>query len=352
MDKEQNTEIVETKEQVPTDETRRKLAKAALATPIVASVASRSAWAAKNGIAEICTVSGMQSGNVSNMTKECRGAGCTPGYWKNNPGTWLMETPFNPGICAKWKGNSCSEWNTEGGDTFIDVFGIPSVLDLEQGTYAQIINPDGSITIEQHGDTPMTLMGILQRGKITGSGQDEVMVFDETGSTGIQGNAVTQEFHYIAAILNGSNSYYGSDWRYIVNAVRFVRGFPPKTFPDSDEGEFDFDKQDVDEQQLFELLVKMNQGQDACPFNAHGFCDDTRKTHNGYTCIPACENGERWDYCTISTSSDPLSSGCVPQKTARTEEEVLLNPCICNEDGKTELVPETGECEEPKSSTP
>jgi len=56
------------------DTSRRKLTGAALGAGAVFTLASRPVWANQ------CTISGMQSGNLSKTTQEtCDG--CTPGYW-------------------------------------------------------------------------------------------------------------------------------------------------------------------------------------------------------------------------------------------------------------------------------
>jgi len=57
------------------DQSRRKLAGAALGVSAVFTLASRPVWASQ------CSISGMASGNLS-APKGPSCAGCTPGYWK------------------------------------------------------------------------------------------------------------------------------------------------------------------------------------------------------------------------------------------------------------------------------
>ncbi|MCW8884419.1 MAG: hypothetical protein OQK12_04070 [Motiliproteus sp.] len=69
-------------------ESKRQLLGAILATPIIASIPSRSAWGSN------CSISGMLSGNLSRQpdTYECRSAnGKSPGFWKTHPGCWPVQ---------------------------------------------------------------------------------------------------------------------------------------------------------------------------------------------------------------------------------------------------------------------
>lgn len=56
------------------DQSRRRLAGAALGVSAVFTLASRPVWANQ------CSISGMASGNLSKPQEIC--GGCTPGYWK------------------------------------------------------------------------------------------------------------------------------------------------------------------------------------------------------------------------------------------------------------------------------
>lgn len=74
--------------QPPTDESRRRLAKAGLAVPVVlASLASKRALAS---VPYNCTVSGQLSGNTSShgSAVSCNSLGRSPAYWISNSGGW------------------------------------------------------------------------------------------------------------------------------------------------------------------------------------------------------------------------------------------------------------------------
>lgn len=74
--------------QPPADASRRRLAKAGLAAPIVlASLASKRALAS---VPYNCTVSGQLSGNTSShgAAVPCNSLGRSPAYWISNTGAW------------------------------------------------------------------------------------------------------------------------------------------------------------------------------------------------------------------------------------------------------------------------
>ena len=91
------------------DQSRRKLTGAALGVSAIFTLASRPVWANQ------CSISGMQSGNLSapgNVTCE----GCTPGYWK---------------VCQhfhNWTGYSTT-------DTFNSIFGVTQYVDCSGTPY-------------------------------------------------------------------------------------------------------------------------------------------------------------------------------------------------------------------------
>lgn len=71
------------------DTSRRRLTGAALGASAVFTLASRPVWANQ------CTISGMQSGNLSAPPGPAC-AGCTPGYWKQKQHFDSWPAPFVP----------------------------------------------------------------------------------------------------------------------------------------------------------------------------------------------------------------------------------------------------------------
>lgn len=238
-----------------TDERRRQLAKAALAAPIITSLISRPVW----GAGAACSLSGMQSGNASgNDHSECTGSGCTPGYWKDNLGSWLLNTPYSPGYCITFdntnneKAITCKEWNFGTGTTFLDAFGVSSYSDTD------LVNN--------------TLLQILK-------------FAEYDGATISLGNIHAIEAHFVAALLNSAAQpeIYGATQADIIYAV-------VDAYSNGDEAI----------ETLFDTLVKMNEaGSETshCIFNSKGFCDDDNEVSNGEECIIACDGNELYDYC-------------------------------------------------------
>jgi hypothetical protein len=115
--------------QAPASETnvnrgRRRLSKAALATPVIASLAARPAMA--------CSVSGFISGNTSpGHEYQCQGYGCTPGYWKEHPDLWTTLTngyasggrriTLDP--CPEQNKNKCTYWSSDTGTRLSEKIG-------------------------------------------------------------------------------------------------------------------------------------------------------------------------------------------------------------------------------------
>ena len=90
------------------DQSRRKLTGAALGVSAVFTLASRPVWANQ------CTISGMQSGNLSAHNKvACEG--CTPGYWQ---------------VCQHFH-----NWGYRTTDTFNSVFGVTQYVDCSGTPY-------------------------------------------------------------------------------------------------------------------------------------------------------------------------------------------------------------------------
>ncbi len=88
---------------------RRILKGAAVATPLMMTVASRPVLGAQ------CTPSAWVSGNLSDHDHDrlsCGGR--SPGYWKANPHRWA-GTGFNPGTCEETsRFGTCYEYNSDG----------------------------------------------------------------------------------------------------------------------------------------------------------------------------------------------------------------------------------------------
>lgn len=143
------------------DASRRKLTGAVLGAGAVFTLASRPVWANQ------CTISGMQSGNLSKPQETCDG--CTPGYWKVPPhyDSWVA-TGFSTT------------------DTFNAVFGV-----------TKYVRSDGT--------TPYTLLEVML--ELNGSG-DPI-------STNLG-------FHAVAALLNAAhpNVNYGYTPGEIINLFR------------------------------------------------------------------------------------------------------------------------------------
>lgn len=230
------------------DKTKRGFTTAAMASPVLMSLLSRPAWA------QVCSISGLTSGNVSEPAGApgpctADGIGCTPGFWKNNPEAWVVNTNYSPGTCTTWNnGGNCKEWSTEGGTSFNDAFGC--------------VAPDGAPDLT---DTP-TMMDIL-------------LLAEKSGTTNHAWQA-----HWVAALLNASASpSYGSSPQGIIDAVC---GVVNGTFTDNN-GE------SVTAAQLHEVLYYMNER--GCPINAHGFCNGTYVNNAEGTCIPSCAGNQKFD---------------------------------------------------------
>lgn len=70
---------------------RRRFTKTGLgAGTVIATLVSKPVLGAQY----YCTVSGMQSGNTSMHGPAVTCEGCSPDYWKNNPGSWQQYTSY------------------------------------------------------------------------------------------------------------------------------------------------------------------------------------------------------------------------------------------------------------------
>jgi hypothetical protein len=118
MDNEKQLETREdlTQSQSGPDQTRRRLTGSALGVSAIFTLASRPVWA--GGESTQCTVSGMQSGNLSGHGAKITCQGCTPGYWK---------------VCQH-----LGSWGPTGfsvNQTFNNVFGVTEYVDCKGAPY-------------------------------------------------------------------------------------------------------------------------------------------------------------------------------------------------------------------------
>lgn len=231
---------------------RRDVAKAGVAAPLLMSMFSRPAWGGG-----VCSVSSLASGNASGRHDDgCTGNGCTPGFWKNNLIAW-QGTGYSPGSKVKRKGKSTREWTTGNATPFSIVFGFEPGIG---------------------GGDSTTLLDVLLEHELR-------------GSTG------TYENHLVAALLNAAKApaIFGATVVQIVELAQAVRMGAP------------YQGRIIDERECFELLVKMNEAGD-CFLNAHGQCAPGYVEYEG-TCIPSCKYGERYDVnsntCVLLQEWDP-----------------------------------------------
>lgn len=215
-----------------TGASRRRLAQAGLAVPVIMSLSARPVWASNTGA---CSLSGdIFSANLSNIDHKCtEGWGCTPGFWKENIPPWAT-TDFDPGDCTALKndngskGGKCEAFDSSTGTKFIDVFGVSP-------------NCGGAIT----------LMDVLQT---------------------CNGTNANLEFHAVGAVLNASSSYvdYGATVQQVVEA--YLKANDPTVTLEIRETV---------------KYVFQNMNERSCPLNAHGLCNDgyVNQDGQGY-CIP------------------------------------------------------------------
>jgi|GEM_PF-1251697 len=242
------------------DKGRRGFTTAAMASPVLMSLLSKPAWSQV-----ACSISGLTSGNVSSpggIPSPCSGdgMGCTPGFWKNNPEAWVVNTHYSPGSCASWNnGGKCQEWSTAGGTSFYAAFGCAA--------------PDGDPDLL---DTP-TMMDLLILGESPHASVNHAW-----------------QAHWIAALLNATASpAYGSSPGDIIAAVCAV----------ASTGTWEINGQSIDAAQLHATLKLMNERD--CAMNAHGFCEGTFLNNTEGTCIPSCGEGQKFDV----NSGDCINEG-------------------------------------------
>lgn len=226
---------------------RRKLSKAALATPVIATLAARPALA--------CSVSGFLSGNASPGRDDprCDGFGCTPGFWKNNVKAW--PAPYSPGSCKTWQGPHCKEWNPGVPGTLLSAILPPACAGV--GTFfTQVSASDSMMSI--------FLKAVDSGGKVTTEYADVC--------------------HYMAAILNAkaSEASYGS-------SVADIQAGLCKA---AQEGKINY--------YTTVLLAGLNER--GCMFDAWGNCEKNFTSVDGI-CIPACPTGTAWDSQSMTCKS-------------------------------------------------
>jgi hypothetical protein len=231
------------------DEGRRRISKAAAASPILASLASPSVWGT------VCSVSGLQSGNTSGHAHdECGGRGCTPGYWKNHPLAW--PSGFSAGICTEETGNGCKSWSYTGATPIGAILGGNDVSVF--GAYGY--------------DNNTPIMFILQ--KEVGGG----------------GNTNSKLAHWIAAVFNAivAPMIYGSSVDDLLDALDTAATGTP----------FDVDD-------LFGVLARMNESGECFLSGGNKLSNISCNEFNGVqyiwdadsgTCIPACQSGYEFDW--------------------------------------------------------
>jgi hypothetical protein len=233
----------------PLNHARRRLSKAALASPVVASLMMRPAF----GATEACSISGFMSGNTSPRPGgyTCEGYGCTPGFWKTQPEIWSAVTngtvsggrleTYDP--CDKPNLNQCKYWSSTGGTTLASVLGG--------------FNPFGV-------DASKPLLDLLNE------------------------NNGQPVFHFIGAFLNATASpiSFGSTAEEVIEGLIKAASLGKV----HDYGQ---------------LLDKLNNR--GCMFDAHGNCADEGALRFVWSptysqCIPQCPNGKEFD---------PISMSCV-----------------------------------------
>lgn len=231
------------------DTSRRRFAAASMAAPIIATLVSRPVWGSS------CSPTGFHSGNLSdNKDDECRGNGCTPGFWKTHPDLWPNESPacgiFASGMCKTFNnGGQCTEWNSSGGTAWQTVFSFPAAI---QGIY-------------DNGGLQVTLL--------------EVMLHHN-----LAGNRGTYENHVVAALLNAcfAPDTYGATVQEVIDIVEMVE------LPQGPQNPLGKTWEDA-----FALFAGMNEAGN-CFFDAHGNCEQQFVLMDGQ-CIPACPDGYYYD---------------------------------------------------------
>ena len=232
-----------------TNLTRRKITKAALASPVVASLSTTPVFG--------CSISGFLSGNTSENHKPptCGGNGCTPGFWKTRLDAWA-QAGYSPGTCkpGTYDANNgkCGEWDVSSGDTIAKM-----LTNMPCGAFdVSFFGETGKDGYVYTNDT--TILNILLK-SIKGGGNTNSLLA-----------------HYIAAIFNASANpaIYGS-------SVQDIKAGLCKAYDENKMIEF----KDI-------LDALNNRG---CFLDASGDCVDAFVSPDGTSCIPACEAHQYYD---------------------------------------------------------
>lgn len=242
------------------DKNRRRLSKAAAASPILASLASPSVWG------QVCSVSGLQSGNTSIPGKheECTGRGCTPGYWKNHYKVW--PAGFSPGQCVEVKGNKCKSWSYDTATR------ISEILDGER--------------VSVFTDTFTGGVGI--------SDTDAIMkILVDLAPSEKKGSTKAKIAHWIAAVFNSivAPDAYGTNLADLLDAFHSAI---------HETGGYTLDD-------LMDVLTRMNESGECFISGGSGASTPSCGELNGVqyfwhddsnTCIPTCDAGYSFDWAT------------------------------------------------------
>ena len=166
------------------DQSRRKLTGAALGVSAVFTLASRPVWANQ------CSISGMQSGNLS-APSNVRCGGCTPGYW---------------GRCQHHDDWAAAGYSTT--DTFNETFGVTEykdcgdvaytlldVLFLQGGSYACGLPINGNGNGNDPNNQPAH----------PGGAPSSCHQGNAFGNLGGDPKSVNLGFHAVAALLNAGH---------------------------------------------------------------------------------------------------------------------------------------------------
>lgn len=228
---------------------RRRLGKAALASPVIASLAIRPAMA--------CSVSGFISGNTSpgRTPPTCSGYGCTPGFWKNNPEAWFRTGIYSAGYCKKLLSSGiCKEW-VIGGTTLAQILPTSCQNPFSVSSSEYLL----AILIQAvDGDTPTQYADLC---------------------------------HYIAAILNAASTpAYGS-------TVEEIQQGLCKAIT---SGQIDY----------YTTVLLANLNERGCVYDAKGACEKgfVLNSATPAQCIPACPAGYKFDPETMKCIPDSATT--------------------------------------------
>ena len=159
---------------------RRFVLGGAASAPVIVTLASRPA------LANVCTVSGTLSGNMSRPdAADCRGL--TPGYWKTHPGAWpaYVAGPCNP---LSNPLGTCSDYSVPSMDDLAGAVLSGALTQAEVDAY--LLAPDGTLFSAVFGP------GLTTNPSVT---LMQAMCLDDTP---VGGGPATVLAHAVAAVLN------------------------------------------------------------------------------------------------------------------------------------------------------